>query len=105
MLTVGRDRGLLVLEFWRRKARCFSSKRIRQARQTDRRVDLHRQRRWLMRLCQTPRLLVFDGRIDQYHPSDLIRVLAGVTLHVGPAERVADQHVGSSDPSFTKQSV
>jgi hypothetical protein len=29
-----------------------------------------------MRLCKSHRLLVFEGRIDQDHPSDLIRVLA-----------------------------
>src|SRR5215207_7352731 len=58
-----------------------------------------------MRLCQSHSLLVFECRIDQDHPSDLIRVLAGVNLHVGPAERVAYQHVGSSDPRITKQSM
>src|ERR687890_652957 len=105
MLTVGRDRGLLVLEFWRRKAECFSSKRILQARQTDRGVDLHQQRRWLMRLCQSHRLLVFEGRIDQHQPCDLIRVLAGVDLHVGPTERRTDEHIRSSAPGVTKQSM
>src|SRR5918993_6088160 len=105
MLTVGRDRGLLVLEFWRRKARGFSSKRIRQARQTDRGVDLHQQRRWLMRLCQSNRLLDFESRIDQDHPSDLIRVLAGVNLHVGPTDRVADQQIRSFYPSVAKQGM